>query len=560
MIKYIISLLTLALLAGGCAAGSRKAAAPVKSVQPEINRKAYNHYLAGALHDFQNEPEKALLEYYQALLWDSTSAQIHKAIARDLMRLQKYESAVLSLKKSYRLNPQDQETLNYLGEAYYKQGQNRQAIIYFEKLLDENPYNSAVQNNLVFLYTQLKMNDRLLAYYRKMTESYPGDTQRALQYAVASLQNHKMDEARRVLTRLFKQDSTNLYTLYVLGNLHEAEKDTASALRVFRRIIRRNPNYQDALERIFRLYRAQGNWAAIEQIYSPLIVEDSTNLQARLILAESYYLQKKRREARRTLEPVLADQHFRASALELLGRMAFEEDSLEEAENYFTLLTQENTKNRFGWLFLSVIYNRQQKYEKNITLLQQALSLFPKDSDFLNFYGNSLDQVGRSREAIQPLKEAVKNDPDNLSGITTLAALYDKLDLWPQADSLYRMAIQKFPDNPLLLNNYSYSLCLRKIDLMRAKKMAEKALKLAPGNGAYLDTMGWILFHLGQYPEALKYIQKAVAMNEESGEVLEHLGDVYLKLGNPEDARRSWERALQKSPENEQLKEKLQNL
>jgi tetratricopeptide (TPR) repeat protein len=73
---------------------------------------------------------------------------------------------------------------------------------------------------------------------------------------------------------------------------------------------------------------------------------------------------------------------------------------------------------------------------------------------------------------------------------------------------------------------------------------------------AYLDTIGWIYFKLGDYEKAKYYIQMAV---EKGGSpvVIEHLGDVYFKLGNIDKAIEYWKKALEKNPSNEKLKEKI---
>jgi tetratricopeptide (TPR) repeat protein len=559
-IKKITLLLFISLFLGSCASTAKLAKTPKENRDPASDEKAYNYFLNGALYDFEDQYEKGLIEYYQALLYDSTSAQIHKAIGRDLMRLQQYESAVKYLKKAYVYDPTDREILNYLGESYYNLKDFQQSLGYYEKLFKVDPYSSSVQNNLIFLYTNLKLNDRLLAFYKKLVEYYPGDTERALQYAMANVKNKNFDEAQRVLENIVGEDSTQLNAMFVLGTLFEVKKDTAQAIKIYHRILSENPDYEDALSNLYRIYRSEKNWNGVDQTYQPLVAMDSSNSQARVILAESYYYQEKYDSAKAVLEPVLKDNDFRPAALELLGRIAFEEALFDQAENYFTLLTQENPRNRYGWILLAVIYNREKKYQNSIDVLQRALTIHSNDPDLLGMYGSTLSEAGREQQALEPLEKAVKLDPNSTNNIASLAALYDKLKMWNKSDSLYEIALKQDPDNALLLNNYSYSLTDRGIDLEKAKQMVEKALSIDPDNGAYLDTIGWIYYNLGQYKEALSFIQKALNAREDSAEVIEHMGDVYYKLGQPDEARKYWEQAIEKDPQNSELKEKIRNL
>jgi tetratricopeptide (TPR) repeat protein len=278
------------------------------------------------------------------------------------------------------------------------------------------------------------------------------------------------------------------------------------------------------------------------------------------MLAETYYLQEKRTEAKAALQPILTDETYRLAAYELLGRIAFEEENYPEAEKFFSSLTEENPDNRFAWLFLAVMHNRQNNYQSSLKVLERALTLHADDADLLAIYGSTLSQVGRDQDAIRPLEKALKIDSTNISTVSSIAAVYDKLKMWDKSDSLYVSAIQRAPDNALLLNNYSYSLAQRDMELPKALEMVTRALDIDPENGAYLDTKGWIYYKLGDYPRALEFIQKALDSREESAEVLEHLGDVYLKLGQPDQAKIYWQKALEKDPDNSNLAQKIQSL
>jgi tetratricopeptide (TPR) repeat protein len=80
-----------------------------------------------------------------------------------------------------------------------------------------------------------------------------------------------------------------------------------------------------------------------------------------------------------------------------------------------------------------------------------------------------------------------------------------------------------------------------------------RALETDPENGAYLDSMGWIYFTMGDYEKALEYIKRAHALNMESVEVATHLGDVYEKLGMKEKAIEVWQEALKLDDDNHEL-------
>ena len=91
-----------------------------------------------------------------------------------------------------------------------------------------------------------------------------------------------------------------------------------------------------------------------------------------------------------------------------------------------------------------------------------------------------------------------------------------------------------------------------------ALEMSEQSIEQTPDNPSYLDTMGWIYYQMGDYPQALEFLLRAQELSEENGsELLDHIGDVYWELGENLNARQYWKRAMEVDPDNETLREKI---
>jgi len=84
----------------------------------------------------------------------------------------------------------------------------------------------------------------------------------------------------------------------------------------------------------------------------------------------------------------------------------------------------------------------------------------------------------------------------------------------------------------------------RGIRLNEALGMIEKAVQLDPTNYAYLDSLGWTYFKLGQYTKAEENLRKAVARNSAEATVHDHLGELYEKTGRLKLAAAQWEESL----------------
>lgn len=141
-----------------------------------------------------------------------------------------------------------------------------------------------------------------------------------------------------------------------------------------------------------------------------------------------------------------------------------------------------------------------------------------------------------------------------------LSNIYVELNDVGKAATQLEKLMKKYPSDPGYYNDLGYILADHDMRLDEAEKMIRKALALdkeqraqSPDfdpktdrdNGAYLDSLGWVLFKKKQYAEARKYLEQAVEdMNTKHIEIYDHLGDVCQAMGDRDAAIRAWEEGL----------------
>ncbi|WP_445811269.1 tetratricopeptide repeat protein [Yoonia sp.] len=123
-----------------------------------------------------------------------------------------------------------------------------------------------------------------------------------------------------------------------------------------------------------------------------------------------------------------------------------------------------------------------------------------------------------------------------------------QLDLWPEAEADFRAALALQPANPQVLNYLGYSLVERGEKLDEALAMIERAVAALPDNGAIVDSLGWVLFRLGQYDDAVEILERAATLAAVDPVINDHLGDAYWAVGRSIEARFQWQRALSFNP------------
>jgi tetratricopeptide (TPR) repeat protein len=109
------------------------------------------------------------------------------------------------------------------------------------------------------------------------------------------------------------------------------------------------------------------------------------------------------------------------------------------------------------------------------------------------------------------------------------------------------------------INFIAYSFAERGVELEKALEMAQKALALN-NVGHIQDTVGWVYFKMGDYPNALKYLKMAVEGMPSDLVVLQHLGDIYAAMGKYREARETYEKILEINSEEKDVIEKLKRL
>jgi Flp pilus assembly protein TadD len=80
--------------------------------------------------------------------------------------------------------------------------------------------------------------------------------------------------------------------------------------------------------------------------------------------------------------------------------------------------------------------------------------------------------------------------------------------------------------------------------LDEARRLIERAVAIEPLNGSFLDSLGWVLFKLGELPQARLTLERALVHSPRSATAHEHLGEALFSLGRKVEARRAWEKAL----------------
>ena len=170
-----------------------------------------------------------------------------------------------------------------------------------------------------------------------------------------------------------------------------------------------------------------------------------------------------------------------------------------------------------------------------------------------------LREAQRHKDAFDLLGKALAANPKQTDLMYDYALTAEKLNRLDLLESNLRELIDLKPDHAHAYNALGYSLADRNERLPEARKLIEKALELAPEDYYIMDSMGWVLYRMGDLKGAAQQLRRAWK-GRPDGEIGAHLGEVLWVLGERVEAEAIWREALEASPDSDTLQKTIQRL
>jgi len=141
--------------------------------------------------------------------------------------------------------------------------------------------------------------------------------------------------------------------------------------------------------------------------------------------------------------------------------------------------------------------------------------------------------------------DALSNSDKEHQDITfARGAMYERQKNYDAAEEQFKKVLNRDPNNASALNYFGYMLAERGVRLEEAQQYISKALDIQPGEGAFLDSLGWVYFRQNRLDQAAELLRKALDKIGNDATVHDHLGEVYFKQGKIREAIQQWEASV----------------
>ena len=171
---------------------------------------------------------------------------------------------------------------------------------------------------------------------------------------------------------------------------------------------------------------------------------------------------------------------------------------------------------------LALAQNDKVKTEQLLKVEWDKSGLEQIASELYNFYKS--EDTNKARDF---LNEWQRQDPDSVYANLNSGMLLQSEGDNVAAIAAYEKVLLIAPNQLVSLNNAAWLYSLSEDP--RAEVLAARAYKVAPNNGAVLDTYGWILYNAGKYKQAKPLIKKALELLPDDEEVQKHWSAVSNK-------------------------------
>ena len=190
--------------------------------------------------------------------------------------------------------------------------------------------------------------------------------------------------------------------------------------------------------------------------------------------------------------------------------------------------------------------------EAAIAVLSARVKEMPDDRDIHTSLGDLYRSTSRFAEAEAAYDAAIALTPEARDRDWFLffarGMMRERLGNWDAAETDLQRARKMSGNAPSVLNYLGYSWIDQGIHLDEGLKIIQQAVKKEPDNGAYVDSLGWAYYRLGDYKMALPLLERASRLEPTDPVVTDHLGDVLWRLDRKLEARYQWRKALAFDP------------
>ncbi len=389
---------------------------PTYSFVPE----AVDHVILASVYEVQGDYIRALYEYNQALLQDSSSLTLFSKTAENYQRLGEFDSARLLLQKAIRSLGEKQDLLWQLGEVLFELQRYDESLNIFYRLVTLYPDDRDGWFNLAALYIRKGEQLKAVECYDQVLRLEGPNIEIMIRQATLLSMMKKIPEAIQIYENMRAWQPEDSQIPFTIGGLYLQLNDTTRADSMFVLASTLAPE-------VARYWMVQSQIAVVRGDTSSAI---------------------------QRIEAGLSHNPDDLELLSLAGTLYMRCHKFDLAEPVLLHASELDTDGVLHLINLGFLYHEKKHWDKAEECYLKALKIDPQDPQLLNNFAYMLAEKGeRFEEALLYVNAALETEPESASYLDTKGWLLFLMGKREEAREYLEKAGELVKDNPEILDH-----------------------------------------------------------------------------------------------------------
>ena len=513
-------------------------------------------YMLQAEMALQREDYRKAAEEYRKAAELTESADVARQAAIMSMTYGFDREALVAAKRWHKLDRNSSDARVILAQLSFRTGDLKSARRHFTYLLEQGKKPPGEMLRTLTSYLSDKGDpEKAASLMRSLARPYPESALAHYAVATMALRAGDYEYALKRASESIELDPEGLKPKLLYARALLASGETDKAIEYMARIVGDDPDPDpDARMELAVLYiLVEREDDALSQI-NQVQLEQSGRLDALRLGAIIHFHQGHLDAAWDDFQDLLASGQFTMDAFYYLGRISDYREETDQAIQFFSEVRQGSNALESQRRAAVLQVQRNDDLSGALKSLDEFAQVSPSHAvDVLVTKAQLLASVDEDEAALKLFDKARNFRPDDEGAALGRAELLLSMGRLEEALEGYADAARRWPKSALSLNAYGYTLADRTDRYREAEKLIRKAMRYSPDNPAIIDSLGWVLFKLGKYDEALAELERAYEGMQDP-EVAAHIVETLFVMGRRDEALQRLEEAEEKTPESPLLK------
>ncbi len=343
------------------------------------------------------------------------------------------------------------------------------------------------------------------------------------------------EEIGGLITRAVEANAAEAAPRVLLINFHLSNKDFKQAMSVAQNAVAALPESPDILESLGLVQIASGEHNQAVATFTKLVAMLPQATKPLLRLADAHMAAKNKDAAGQSLRKALEVKPDLIDAQRGVIMLSMDAKKFSDAVAMAKTVQKQRPKEPIGFVLEGDVAAAQKNWDGAVTAYQAGIKQAPSPELALKSHA-ALMAGGKTAEADKFSAAWIKDNAKDYAFLFYMGDFSIARKDYATAEKHYSAVVKLQPNNAAAFNNLAW--VTGRLNKPGAVELAESAIKLAPTQPAFMDTLAMLLSEKNDYAKAVEWQTKALAAQPDNTLFKMNLARIHIKGNKKELARK----------------------